>query len=198
MEGKPKGYDEWAVLPGQGLYYNPDFLTPMARSRRRVIAPMSSRTWRCRGSRKSATRRSPSCSESSTRPRTATGCPRRAISGPLTTSSFPSRRRSSRNIEGQASPSRNQELEIDRHMDLNYDLFVDLTAEFDQPASQKTQDRSAWMNMKRMTPSSSRPGTPTLIRKTSLPRGESLRRSPRAMEAPALHAQLPLLCQRRR
>jgi arylsulfatase A-like enzyme len=45
-----------------------------------------------------------------------------------------------------------QELEIDRHMDLNYDLFVDLTPGFNQPPSQKRQDRSAWHNMKRMTP----------------------------------------------
>jgi arylsulfatase A-like enzyme len=37
-------------------------------------------------------------------------------------------------------------------MDLNYDLFVDLTPEFNQPPSQKRQDRSAWHNMKRMTP----------------------------------------------
>jgi arylsulfatase A-like enzyme len=36
-------------------------------------------------------------------------------------------------------------------MDLNYDLFLDLTPEFDQPASQQRKDRSAWMNMKRMT-----------------------------------------------
>ncbi|NBQ02986.1 MAG: DUF4976 domain-containing protein, partial [Opitutae bacterium] len=35
---------------------------------------------------------------------------------------------------------------------LNYDLFVDLTPEFNQPPSQKRQDRSAWHNMKRMTP----------------------------------------------
>ncbi|HAH98529.1 MAG TPA: sulfatase, partial [Verrucomicrobiales bacterium] len=37
------------------------------------------------------------------------------------------------------------------HMDLNYDLFVDLTPEFNQPPSQKRQDRSAWHNMKRMS-----------------------------------------------
>ena len=36
-------------------------------------------------------------------------------------------------------------------MDLNYDLFVDLTPDFEQPPSQKRQDRSAWFNMKRMS-----------------------------------------------
>jgi arylsulfatase A-like enzyme len=54
--------------------------------------------------------------------------------------------------EDNAPPARFQELEIDRHMDLNYDLFVDLTPEFNQPPSQKRQDRSAWHNMKRMSP----------------------------------------------
>ena len=33
LEGKPKGYNEWAVLPGQGLYYNPDFITPEGKIR---------------------------------------------------------------------------------------------------------------------------------------------------------------------
>ena len=28
LAGKPQGYDKWVVLPGQGLYYNPDFITP--------------------------------------------------------------------------------------------------------------------------------------------------------------------------
>ena len=51
-----------------------------------------------------------------------------------------------------APGARLQELEIDRHMDLNYDLFVDLTPEFNQPPSQLRQDRSAWHNMKRMSP----------------------------------------------
>ena len=53
--------------------------------------------------------------------------------------------------EDNAPPARHQELEIDRHMDLNYDLFVDLTPDFSQPPSQKRQDRSAWHNMKRMS-----------------------------------------------
>ena len=54
--------------------------------------------------------------------------------------------------EDNAPPARHQELEVDRHMDLNYDLFVDLTPQYNQPASQKRQDRSAWHNMKRMGP----------------------------------------------
>ena len=51
-----------------------------------------------------------------------------------------------------APPARHQELEIDRHMDLNYDLFVNLTPDFKGEAIQKRQDKSAWHNMKRMSP----------------------------------------------
>ena len=53
--------------------------------------------------------------------------------------------------EDNAPAAQYQELEIDRHMDLNYDLFLDLTPEFNLPPSQKSQDRSAWNNMKRMS-----------------------------------------------
>jgi len=28
LQSKPQGFDTWKVQPGQGLYYNPDFLTP--------------------------------------------------------------------------------------------------------------------------------------------------------------------------
>jgi len=31
LKGKPQGFDSWAVLPGQGDYYNPAMLTPEGR-----------------------------------------------------------------------------------------------------------------------------------------------------------------------
>ena len=49
-------------------------------------------------------------------------------------------------------PARHQELEIDRHMDLNFDLFVDLTPEFVPDEGAGRADQSAWRNMQRMTP----------------------------------------------
>jgi arylsulfatase A-like enzyme len=49
-----------------------------------------------------------------------------------------------------APAARHQELEIDRHMHINYDLFLDLTPDFpDLPIS---TDKSAWRNLQRMTP----------------------------------------------
>ncbi|MBK9383738.1 MAG: sulfatase [Planctomycetes bacterium] len=34
LESEPTGFDTWEVLPGQGAYYNPDFLTPKGKLRR--------------------------------------------------------------------------------------------------------------------------------------------------------------------
>lgn len=34
LKSDPTGFDAWEVLPGQGNYYNPDFLTPAGRRRR--------------------------------------------------------------------------------------------------------------------------------------------------------------------
>ena len=44
-------------------------------------------------------------------------------------------------------------MEIDRHMYLDHDLFTDLTPDLDFPKQRlPSQDRSAYVNMKRMTP----------------------------------------------
>ena len=51
------------------------------------------------------------------------------------------------NYKDNAPGVRHQEMEIDRHMDPNYDLFVDLTADFAGTPIQKRQDRSARGNM---------------------------------------------------
>ena len=48
-------------------------------------------------------------------------------------------------------PARYQELEIDRHMHLNFDLFVDLVPEFDGDAVEGQYDRTGWENMQRMS-----------------------------------------------
>lgn len=152
MEGKPEGYDDWVVLPGQGLYYNPDFLTPKGKITVEgyctdLVTDMAVEWLK--------EKRDPS------RPfmlRVQHKAPHRNWMPALRhLDSFddvliPEPPTLFQDHRSQASPSRHQELEIDRHMDLNYDLFVDLTADFDRPASQQRQDRSAWQNMKRMTP----------------------------------------------
>ena len=61
-----------------------------------------------------------------------------------------------------------QELEIDRHMDLNYDLFVDLTPDFNQPPSQKDRIVQHGHNMKRMSAEQLKHGEITILREIKL------------------------------
>ena len=42
-------------------------------------------------------------------------------------------------MEDNAPPARHQELEIDRHMDINYDLFLDLTADYEGTPSKEAR-----------------------------------------------------------
>ena len=151
LKGNPKGFDDWKVLPGQGDYYNPDLITPKGRVRidghcTDVVTDLAverlktgrdktkpfmlmvqhkapHRNWM------PALRHLPLYDD---------------IKIPEPTTLFDK-------WEDNAPPARHQELEIDRHMDINYDLFLDLTADYEGTPSQKRQDRSAWRNMKKMT-----------------------------------------------
>ena len=151
LKGNPKGFDDWKVLPGQGDYYNPDLITPKGRVRidghcTDVVTDLAVE-WLKTGRDKSkpfmlmvqhkaphrnwmpALRHLPLYDD---------------IKIPEPTTLFDK-------WEDNAPPARHQELEIDRHMDINYDLFLDLTADYEGAPSQKRQDRSAWRNMKKMT-----------------------------------------------
>ncbi len=152
LKSKPQGFDQWRVLPGQGLYYNPDFQTPKGKIRVEghctdIVTDMSIEWLKQR--------------RSSDKPFMLM-CQHKAphrnwmpalrhlnlyddIDIPEPSTLFDK-------WEDNASPARWQELEIDRHMDLNFDLFVDLTADFDGNAKEGRFDRSAWRNMKRMSP----------------------------------------------
>ena len=152
LKGRPQGFDDWAVLPGQGLYYNPDLIFP--NGRRRIDGH---------------------CTDVVTDLAVQWLQEKRQDDKPfmlMVQHKAPHRNwmpalrhlRLYDDIEIPEPPTlfdqwkdnapgaQYQELEIDRHMDLNYDLFVDLTPEFHQAPSQKRQDRGAWHNMKRMTP----------------------------------------------
>ena len=151
LKGNPKGFDDWKVLPGQGDYYNPDLITPKGRVRidghcTDVVTDLAVE-WLKTGRDKDkpfmlmvqhkaphrnwmpALRHLPLYDD---------------IKIPEPTTLFDK-------WEDNAPPARHQELEIDRHMDINYDLFLDLTADYEGAPSQKRQDRSAWRNMKKMT-----------------------------------------------
>ena len=151
LKGNPKGFDDWKVLPGQGDYYNPDLITPKGRVRINghctdVVTDLAVE-WLKAGRDKTkpfmlmvqhkaphrnwmpALRHLPLYDD---------------VNIPEPATLFDK-------WEDNAPPARHQELEIDRHMDINYDLFLDLTADYEGTPSQKRQDRSAWRNMKKMT-----------------------------------------------
>lgn len=151
LKGAPQGYDSWAVLPGQGLYYNPDFITPDGKITIEgyctdIVTDMAvdylendldkDRPFMMMVQHKAPHRcwmpalRHLDLYEDMEMPEPDTLFDK---------------------WEDNAPAARFQELEIDRHMDLNFDLFVDLTPDLSGPITEKKTDRSSWVNMQRMT-----------------------------------------------
>jgi len=152
LKGQPQGFDDWAVLPGQGLYYNPDMI--FLNGRRRIdgyctdVVTDLAVEWLTKKRQDGQ----PFMMMVQHKAPHRNWMPALRHLHLYDDIEIPEPATLFDKWEDNASPARHQELEIDRHMDLNYDLFVDLTPDYNQPASQKRQDRSAWNNMKRMTP----------------------------------------------
>ena len=130
LKGEPQGYDDWKVLPGQGLYYNPDMITPEGRKRIEghctdIVTDLAVE-WLKQGREQGkpfmlmVQHKAPH--------RNWMPAPRHLdlyadIDLPEPNTLFDK-------WHDNAPPARFQELEIDRHMHLNFDLFVDLEARF--------------------------------------------------------------------
>ena len=152
LKGKPQGFDDWKVLPGQGLYYNPDMITPEGRKKIEghctdVVTDLAVQ-WLKEG--RDSDKPFMLMVQHKAPHRNWMPAPRHLhlyddIDIPEPKTLFD-------RWWDNAKPARYQELEIDRHMHLNFDLFVDLTKEFDSKAIEGQFDRSAWRNMQRMTP----------------------------------------------
>ena len=152
LKAQPQGFDDWAVLPGQGLYYNPDMIFPNGRRRidgycTDVVTDLAV-DW-LKNKRQAG---QPFMMMVQHKAPHRNWMPALRHLHLYDDIDIPEPATLFDKWEDNAPPARHQELEIDRHMDLNYDLFVDLTPNYNQPASQKRQDRSAWRNMKRMSP----------------------------------------------
>ncbi|MDG1853265.1 MAG: sulfatase [Verrucomicrobiales bacterium] len=151
LKGKPQGFDDWKVLPGQGLYYNPDLITPKGRVRidghcTDIVTDLAVE-WIKEGRDKSK----PFMIMVQHKAPHRNWMPALRHLSLYKDVRIPEPKTLFDKWEDNAPPARHQELEIDRHMDINYDLFVDLTADYKGTPSQKRQDRSAWWNMKRMS-----------------------------------------------
>lgn len=147
----PQGFDYWDVLPGQGMYYNPFMLSK--EGRRKVpgyctdIVTDLALDWLKENS--NSDKPFMLMCQHKAPHRTWMPALRHLnlyddIDVPVPSTLFDK-------FEDNASPARNQELEIDRHMNLVYDLFVDPYEGWD-PEAGKSLDRSGFRNLKTMTP----------------------------------------------
>jgi len=151
LKSQPEGFDYWQVLPGQGDYYNPDFLTPQGRKRiegyctdivtdlaidwlKQIPETGGPFMLMCQHKAPHRTWMPPL--------RHLTLYDDRSLPEPPTLFD---------RWADNASPARFQEMEIDRHMNLVYDLFVSPDEDFD-PDAGKALDRSGFRNLKKMTP----------------------------------------------
>ena len=152
LAGKPQGYDAWTVLPGQGLYYNPDFITPQGRT---TIVGYCTDIVTDMGVdfiENGRDKDKPFLLMVQHKAPHRNWMPALRHLHLYDDIEIPEPATLFDKYEDNAPPARFQELEIDRHMDPHYDLFLDLVPDVQPEAIQGRQDRSAWMNLKRFTP----------------------------------------------
>lgn len=152
LKSLPQGFDEWKVLPGQGLYYNPDFITANGKERidghcTDIVTDLSVE-W-LKGRKEDGKPFMLMCQHKAPHRNWMPALRHLHLYDDI---DIPEPPTLFDTYEDNASPARWQELEIDRHMHLNFDLFVDLTPDFDGDSVAGQVDRSAWRNMQRMTP----------------------------------------------
>ncbi|NNC89667.1 MAG: sulfatase, partial [Akkermansiaceae bacterium] len=155
LKSQPTGFDYWEILPGQGSYYNPVFIKPDGRKRYTGYCTTLTTDLALDWLEKRTTE------EAQQRPFLLM-CQHKAphrnwmpalrhlplyddIQIPEPATLFD-------DWKDNASPARWQELEIDGHMDLHFDLFYQLTPDYDGQSRKGRFDQSAWRNMQRMTP----------------------------------------------
>ena len=152
LKGKPQGFDDWKVLPGQGLYYNPDMITStgkkMIEGHCTDVVTNLAVEWLKEGRDASK----PFMLMVQHKAPHRNWMPARRHLHLYDDIVIPEPATLFDRWMDNAKPARYQELEIDRHMHMQFDLFVDLTKDFDgKDEKYKDFDRSAWRNMQRMT-----------------------------------------------
>ena len=152
LKGNPQGFDDWAVLPGQGLYYNPDLITPEGKKKipgycTDVVTDLAVKWLEAKRDPEK-----PFMLMVQHKAPHRNWMPALRYLDAYDHVELPEPETLFDQWEDNSPAARNQELEIDRHMDLTYDLFVDLTPELERPKDSKSRDYSAWVNMLRMPP----------------------------------------------
>jgi arylsulfatase A-like enzyme len=145
LESEPQGFDYWEVLPGQGQYHNPDFLTEQGRVRHAGhatdVTTGLALEW--------LERRDPSrpfvlmCQHKAPH---RNWLPAEPELGLFRNRDLPEPATLFDDFAGRAAPIRAQEMTIARHLFLHYDLMVPPTAQ--EAASLVGEDRS-WPALRR-------------------------------------------------
>lgn len=153
LKGNPQGFDDWKVLPGQGLYYNPDLITPAGRTRIEGHCTDIVTDLAVEWLRTGRDEDKPFMLMVQHKAPHRNWMPAARHLDLYEDIDLPEPNTLFDKWHDNAPPARFQELEIDRHMHLQFDLFVDLVPTFDGQAVKGRVDKSAWANMKRMSES---------------------------------------------
>ena len=190
LKTQPTGFDYWKVLPGQGHYYNPDFRTPEGRIQiegyvTNIVTDLSL-DWLKNG-------------RDSDKPFLLMAqhkAPHRVWApGPDHLNMYgdqeiPEPETLFDDYATRASGAKNQEMEIDRHMDMWYDLFV----RQDSSNSPEGRRRAARRNYNRMTDAQRAAWDAAFDPENEAFMTANLSgRGTRPMEIPALHQKLPAM-----
>ena len=152
LKGKPQGFDSWAVLPGQGDYYNPAMLTPKGRKIINGYCTDIVTDMAIDFIKESKELGKPFMLMCQHKAPHRTWMPALRHLHLYDDIDIPEPKTLFDQYEGRI-PAQHQEMEIDRHMYIDHDLFTDLTPDLDFPKQRRpSEDRSAYINMKRMTP----------------------------------------------
>ena len=152
LKGKPQGFDSWAVLPGQGDYYNPAMITPKGRKIINGYCTDIVTDMAIDFIKESKELGKPFMLMCQHKAPHRTWMPALRHLHLYDDITIPEPKTLFDQYEGRI-PAQHQEMEIDRHMYLDHDLFTDLTPDLDFPKQRRpSEDRSAYINMKRMTP----------------------------------------------
>lgn len=150
LSSDPQGFDHWQVLPGQGKYYNPDFKTPDGRVQIEGYCTDIVTDLAIDWLKKQKDSDKPfmlMCQHKA---------PHRCWMPPLRhlnlydNTEIPEPPTLFDEWKDNASPARHQEMEIDGHMNLVYDVFGPRLESWD-PESAKSTDLSGFRNLKTMT-----------------------------------------------
>jgi len=152
LKGKPQGFDSWAVLPGQGDYYNPIMLTPEGRKVVPGYCTDLVTDMAIDFIKESKALDKPFMLMCQHKAPHRTWMPALRHLHLYDDIEIPEPDTLFDQYQGRI-PAQHQEMEIDRHLYLDQDLFVDLTPDRKRPGKRRpSEDWSAWGNMKRMTP----------------------------------------------